>query len=90
MTPDGALLDADTYNKLFTIHGVIMVFFFLVPVIPAVLGNFFLPMMIGAKDLAFPRHQSAQLVLVHARRRLDHGGRAGRRRRHGLDLLHAL
>ena len=55
MTPEGALVDADTYNKLFTIHGVIMVFFFLVPVIPTVLGNFFLPMMIGAKDLAFPR-----------------------------------
>ena len=49
------MVDADTYNKLFTIHGVIMVFFFLVPVIPTVLGNFFLPMMIGAKDLAFPR-----------------------------------
>ena len=55
VTPEGALVDADTYNKLFTIHGVIMVFFFLVPVIPTVLGNFFLPMMIGAKDLAFPR-----------------------------------
>lgn len=55
MTPDGAMVDADTYNKLFTIHGVIMVFFFLVPVIPTVLGNFFVPMMIGAKDLAFPR-----------------------------------
>ena len=55
LTPDGRLLNADTYNKLFTLHGVIMVFFFLVPVIPAVLGNFLLPMMIGAKDLAFPR-----------------------------------
>ncbi len=55
MTPEGSLTDADTYNKLFTIHGIVMVFFFLVPVIPAVLGNFFLPMMIGAKDLAFPR-----------------------------------
>ena len=55
MTPAGGLVDADTYNKLFTVHGVIMVFFFLVPVIPTVLGNFFLPMMIGARDLAFPR-----------------------------------
>ncbi len=55
LTPDGRLLNADTYNKLFTLHGVIMVFFFLVPVIPAVLGNFLLPLMIGAKDLAFPR-----------------------------------
>src|SRR6476660_2097363 len=55
MTPEGALLSADTYNRSFTAHGIIMVFFFLVPVVPAVLGNFFLPMMIGAKDLAFPR-----------------------------------
>jgi cytochrome c oxidase subunit 1 len=55
MTPEGGLVEADTYNRLFTLHGVIMVFFFLVPVIPTVLGNFFLPMMIGAKDLAFPR-----------------------------------
>src|SRR5437588_2779258 len=55
MTPEGDLVTADTYNKLFTIHGIIMVFFFLIPVIPTVLGNFFLPMMLGAKDLAFPR-----------------------------------
>jgi cytochrome c oxidase subunit 1 len=55
MTPQGALVSADTYNRLFTMHGVIMVFFFLVPVAPAVLGNFCLPLMIGAKDLAFPR-----------------------------------
>ncbi len=55
LTPEGALVSADTYNRLFTMHGVIMVFFFLVPVVPAVLGNFFLPLMIGAKDLAFPR-----------------------------------
>jgi cytochrome c oxidase subunit I len=55
LTPEGALVSADTYNRLFTMHGVIMVFFFLVPVVPAVLGNFCLPLMIGAKDLAFPR-----------------------------------
>ena len=55
MTPYGELVNADTYNKLFTMHGVLMVWFFLVPVIPVVLGNFFLPMMIGARDLAFPR-----------------------------------
>src|SRR6516164_7803846 len=63
MTPDGALVSADTYNRLFTIHGVIMVFFFLVPVVPTVLGNFFLPMMIGAKDLAFPRINLASWYL---------------------------
>src|SRR5712691_9994989 len=52
LTPAGDLVQADTYNKLFTMHGQVMVFFFL---IPAVLGNFLIPLMIGAKDLAFPR-----------------------------------
>jgi cytochrome c oxidase subunit 1 len=55
VTPEGDLVSSDTYNKLFTMHGVIMVFFFLVPSIPATLGNFFLPIMVGARDLAFPR-----------------------------------
>ena len=54
-TPAGDLFDSNTYNKVFTMHGILMVFFFLIPSIPATLGNFFLPMMIGAKDLAFPR-----------------------------------
>src|ERR1700680_1603670 len=54
-TPAADLVSDETYNKLFTMHGVMMVFFFLVPVIPAVLGNFLLPIMIGAKDLAFPK-----------------------------------
>jgi cytochrome c oxidase subunit 1 len=55
LTPQGDLVQAETYNKLFTMHGVIMVFFFLIPSIPAVLGNFLVPIMIGARDLAFPR-----------------------------------
>ena len=55
LTPQSDLLETGTYNKVFTQHGVIMVFFFLIPVIPAILGNFLLPIMIGAKDLAFPR-----------------------------------
>jgi cytochrome c oxidase subunit 1 len=55
MTPRGELVQPETYNKLFTIHGLVMVFFFLIPAIPAVLGNFLVPLMIGAKDLAFPR-----------------------------------
>jgi cytochrome c oxidase subunit I len=55
LTPTGSLVTADTYNKLFSAHGIIMVFFFLVPVVPSVLGNFCLPLMIGARDLAFPR-----------------------------------
>ena len=63
MTPEGGLVTADTYNRLFTMHGVIMVFFFLVPVVPTVLGNFCLPLMIGAKDLAFPRINLASWYL---------------------------
>lgn len=55
LTPAGDLLAADTYNKVFSAHGIIMVFFFLVPVAPAVLGNFLIPLMIGARDVAFPR-----------------------------------
>ncbi len=55
LTPQSDLLQPETYNKLFTIHGLIMVFFFLIPSIPAVLGNFLVPIMIGARDLAFPR-----------------------------------
>ncbi len=55
LTPSGDLVATDTYNKLFSIHGIIMVFFFLVPVAPAVLGNFLIPLMIGAKDVAFPK-----------------------------------
>jgi cytochrome c oxidase subunit 1 len=55
ITPGGALVQPETYNKLFSIHGIVMVFFFMIPSIPAVLGNFLVPMMVGAKDLAFPR-----------------------------------
>jgi cytochrome c oxidase subunit 1 len=55
LTPSGYLLSADTYNRMFTMHGVAMIFFFLIPSIPAVLGNFLVPLMIGAKDLAFPK-----------------------------------
>ena len=54
-TPRGDLLTSDVYNKMFTTHGVIMIFLFLIPSIPAVFGNFLLPLMIGARDVAFPR-----------------------------------
>ena len=54
-TPAGDLLESDVYNKMFTMHGIIMIFFFLIPSIPATLGNFLIPLMIGAKDLAFPK-----------------------------------
>jgi cytochrome c oxidase subunit 1 len=49
------VVTADTYNKLFTLHGIVMIFFFIVPSIPGVLGNFLLPIMIGARDMAFPK-----------------------------------
>ncbi|MBV8274165.1 MAG: cbb3-type cytochrome c oxidase subunit I, partial [Verrucomicrobia bacterium] len=55
LTPRGDLIQAETYNKLFTTHGVLMVWFFLIPSIPSVLGNFLLPLMLGARDLAFPK-----------------------------------
>ena len=53
-TPQG-LLQPSVYNRMFTMHGIIMVWFFLIPSIPTTFGNFFIPMMIGARDLAFPR-----------------------------------
>ena len=53
--PQGHLVQEQTYNKLFTMHGVIMVWFFLIPAVPTTLGNFLLPLMIGARDLAFPK-----------------------------------
>ncbi len=55
LTPQSDLMASDTYNKIFTMHGVVMIFLFLVPSVPATLGNFLIPIMIGAKDLAFPK-----------------------------------
>jgi cytochrome c oxidase subunit 1 len=55
LTPSGDLVATDTYNKLFTMHGIIMIFLFLIPSVPATLGNFLIPIMIGARDLAFPK-----------------------------------
>ena len=55
LEPTGAIVQPETYNKLFSMHGIIMVWFFLVPSIPATLGNFLIPLMVGAEDVAFPR-----------------------------------
>ena len=55
LTPEGDIFQSEFYNRIFTTHGVMMVFFFMIPAIPSVLGNFLIPLMIGAKDLAFPR-----------------------------------
>src|SRR3954453_4055288 len=62
-TPAGDLVASETYNRLFTIHGVGMVWFFLIPSIPTVLGNFLVPLMIGARDVAFPRLNLASWYL---------------------------
>jgi cytochrome c oxidase subunit I len=55
IVPEGMIASEETYNRLFTIHGVVMVWFFLVPVVPVTLGNFIIPLMLGARDLAFPK-----------------------------------
>ena len=63
LTPASDLVESGTYNKMFTQHGIMMIFFFLIPAIPAVIGNFMLPIMIGAKDLALPRINLLSLYL---------------------------
>lgn len=54
-SPGQQIMDPDTYNQAFTLHGTIMIFLFVVPGIPATFGNFLIPLLIGAKDLSFPR-----------------------------------
>ena len=71
ISPEGDVVSAAVYNKLFTFHGVVMVWFFLVPVIPTTLGNFLLPLMIGAPDMAFPRLNLLRVCLTIS------GGRCG-------------
>src|SRR6185312_16979362 len=66
LVPENGIMDAMTYNRMFTLHGVTMVFFFMIPAIPGVFGNFFLPIMIGAHDVAFPRLNLASYYLFLA------------------------
>src|ERR1051326_68739 len=63
VTPQADLVSSDAYNRLFTMHGIVMVWFFLIPSIPNTLGNFMTPLMIGARDLAFPRLNLASWYL---------------------------
>ena len=63
------IVDGETYNRFFTLHGAVMVFLFIIPSVPAALGNFFLPIMIGAKDVAFPRLNLLSFYIYLARRR---------------------
>jgi cytochrome c oxidase subunit 1 len=62
-TPEQTIMTADTYNKMFTLHGAVMIFLFIIPGIPATLGNFVLPLMLGAKDVALPRLNLASFWL---------------------------
>lgn len=63
LSPGKTIMQAHTYNQVFTLHGAIMVFLFIIPSIPAALGNFFLPIMLGAKDVAFPRLNLASFYI---------------------------
>src|SRR5436309_10275953 len=55
LTPEPTIMGANTYNRMFTLHGVVMIFLFMIPAIPGIFGNFCLPLMLGAKDVAFPK-----------------------------------
>src|SRR5207302_10753482 len=66
LQPGPYLIDAVSYNRLFTLHGVVMIFLFLIPSIPSAFGNFVLPLMIGARDVAFPRINLASFYLYLA------------------------
>jgi len=63
LTPKQTIMDAETYNRVFTLHGAIMTFLVIIPAIPAALGNFALPLLLGAKDVAFPRLNLASLYV---------------------------
>ena len=63
LTPARDLIDHDTYNRMFTLHGAVMVFLFIIPAIPAAIGNFIIPLMLGVKDVAFPRLNLASFYI---------------------------
>ncbi len=66
LTPEPTIMGANTYNRMFTLHGVVMIFMFMIPAIPGVFGNFLLPLMLGAKDVAFPKLNLLSLYLYWA------------------------
>ncbi len=63
LTPEPTIMGANTYNRMFTLHGVVMIFLFMIPAIPGIFGNFCLPLMLGAKDVAFPKLNLLSLYL---------------------------
>ncbi len=79
LTPAGDFFGPHTYNKLFTQHGILMIFFFLIPSIPAVLGNFLVPLDDRREGFGLSTHQPAQLVHLFTGRRIRHLGFAQRR-----------
>ena len=89
MSPDKIVLTAKQYNQAFTLHGAIMVFLFIVPSIPATLGNFLLPLQIGANDVAFPRLNLASFH-VYLLGAFLHSKYNSRFCRHWMDILHAI
>ena len=89
LEPEG-IFSAETYNRLFSMHGIVMVFFFLVPSIPATLANFLIPIMIGAKDLAFPRINLLSWYIYVVGAIFTHVRGGSRRRGYRLDLLRAV
>ena len=66
LQPGPFLMDALSYNRLFTLHGVVMIFLFMIPAIPSAFGNFLLPLMLGARDVAFPRLNLASFYVYLA------------------------
>jgi cytochrome c oxidase subunit I len=66
LTPEQTIISAQAYNRMFTLHGIVMVFLFLIPAIPSAFGNFMVPLMIGAKDVAFPRLNLLSMYLYLA------------------------
>ena len=90
VSPNGNLIETETYNRMFTLHGIVMVFLFLIPSIPAILGNFMLPLMIGSARPGFSEDQPVQLVPLRLRRQFRPLGDPGGRRRYRVDLLHSL
>ena len=85
LQPGTQFLDGNAYNRVLTLHGFTMIFLFIIPSIPAVFGNFFLPMQVGANDVAFPRLNLASWYLLRGRGHLRAHLRVAGRARHGLD-----
>src|SRR6478752_10425236 len=66
LTPDRTIMSPLAYNRLFTLHGIVMIFLFMIPAIPSGFGNFVLPIMLGAKDVAFPKLNLASFYVYLA------------------------